>query len=63
MTVAPLLETLELPVPDPRVQINRVSTVADHSPVSSFDPRARFLGACSVLAVLAAFVVSLKVLA
>jgi hypothetical protein len=63
MTVAPLLENLELPILDPRVQIKRVSTVADHSPISSFDPRTRLWGICSVLVVLAGFIVSLKVLA
>jgi hypothetical protein len=63
MTVAPLLETLELPIPDPRFQPLLSSLTSDRSPLTALAARARLWGICSVLVVLAGFFVSLNVLA
>lgn len=63
MTVAPLLETLELPIPDPRFQPLLSSLTSDHSPLTAFDPCLRLWDICSVLVVLVGFFVSLRVFA
>jgi hypothetical protein len=59
MTVSPLLETLELPIPDPRFSSIRVPTVLEETATVSVNPRDRLIWVCLTGLVLAAFLVSL----
>lgn len=60
MTVSPLLEALELPIPDPRFQPLLSSLTSDHSPLTAFDPRERLIGISLTVLVMAGFLVSLR---
>jgi hypothetical protein len=59
MTVSPLLETLELPISDPRFSSIRVPTVLEETATVSVNPRDRLIGAGLTVLVLVGFLVSL----